>query len=108
MRIAPPSAFALWLLTVGTVAVITKATRAVEISFMLLPMLVGGAIPHSFMIVQNAWALALNPRQSPRVAEYRGGTYVRSQRSKSRQLLRRCGYGENLAVLWSFRGRPKT
>ena len=83
MRIAPPSAFALWLLTAGTIAVIIKATRALEISFMLLPMPVGGAIPHSLMIVQNAWALALNPRQSPRVAEYRGSTYVRSQRSIS-------------------------
>jgi hypothetical protein len=83
MRIAPPSAFALCLLTAGTIAVIIKATRAVEISFMLLPMPIGGAIPHSLMIVQNAWALALNPRQSPRVGEYRGSTYVRSQRSIS-------------------------
>jgi len=37
MRIAPPSAFAVWLVTAGTTAVSVTATRAVEINFMEFP-----------------------------------------------------------------------
>src|SRR5262245_4666275 len=38
MRIAPPSALAVWLVTAGSTAVSVKAKRAVEMSFMVFPM----------------------------------------------------------------------